>query len=66
MSCSTTKFVSDGQYLLDKVEIKIDNPGVQASDMTQYLQHIRITKYLVYSNGLYTSITGRVKTKING
>ena len=38
MSCSTTKFVGDGQYLLDKVDIKTDDPGVKASDMKQYLQ----------------------------
>ena len=38
MSCRTTKFVNDGQYLLDKVEIITDNPGIKASDMSQYLQ----------------------------
>ena len=38
MSCSTTKFVGQGQYLLDKVEIITDDPGVKASDMHQYLQ----------------------------
>ena len=37
-SCSTTKFVGDGQYLLDKVEIVTDHSGVKASDMKQYLQ----------------------------
>ena len=37
-SCSTTKYVSDGQYLLDKVEIKADHSGVKASEMRQYLQ----------------------------
>ena len=37
-SCSTTKFVGDGQYLLAKVDIKTDDPLVKASDMKQYLQ----------------------------
>jgi len=38
ISCSTTKYVGDGQYLLDKVKIQTDNPDVKASDMKQYLQ----------------------------
>jgi len=38
ISCSTTKFVGEGQYLLDKIEIKTDNPNVKASEMKQYLQ----------------------------
>ena len=38
MSCSTTKFVGEGQYLLAKAEIKTDNPDVKASEMKQYLQ----------------------------
>ena len=39
VACSTTKFVGDGQYLLDKALIKTDDPvGVKASDMKQYLQ----------------------------
>ena len=37
-SCSTIKFVGDGQYLLDKVEIKTDDPGVKASELRPYLQ----------------------------
>ena len=38
MSCSTTKFIGEGQYLLDKVAIKTDNAEVKASEMKQYLQ----------------------------
>ena len=37
-SCRTTKFVGDGQYLLDRVAIKTDNQDVKASEMRQYLQ----------------------------
>ncbi|MDR2914324.1 MAG: BamA/TamA family outer membrane protein [Tannerella sp.] len=38
ISCSTTKYVGDGQYLLDKVKIKTDDPNVKASEMRPYLQ----------------------------
>ena len=37
-SCSTTKFVSDGQYLLDRVDVKTDDPDVKASELKTYLQ----------------------------
>ena len=37
-SCRTTKYVGEGQYLLDKVEIKTDNPDVKSSEMKPYLQ----------------------------
>lgn len=37
-SCRTTKYVGDGQYLVDKVKIKTDRPDVKASEMKPYLQ----------------------------
>lgn len=37
-SCSSTKFISDGEYLLDKVEIKSDNPDYKNSDLRPYLR----------------------------
>ncbi|MDR2773368.1 MAG: BamA/TamA family outer membrane protein [Tannerella sp.] len=37
-SCSMTKYVGEGQYLLDKVTIETDNPDVKASEMRSYLQ----------------------------
>lgn len=37
-SCRTTKYVGDGQYLLDKVKIKTDNAEVKPSEMKPYLQ----------------------------
>lgn len=38
VSCKTTKYVGDGQYLLDKVKIETDNAEVKPSDMKPYLQ----------------------------
>jgi outer membrane protein assembly factor BamA len=38
MSCSTTKYVGEEQYLLDKVVIRTDNPEVKTSEMKSYLQ----------------------------
>jgi len=38
LSCSSTKYVGDGQYLLDKVVIRSDNPEVKSSEMKPYLQ----------------------------
>lgn len=39
-SCSVTKFVPDGEYLLDKVEVKSDTKalGVNLSEMRQYVR----------------------------
>ena len=37
-SCSTTKYVPDGSYLLDKVNIEVDDNVVNSSDLTQYLR----------------------------
>ena len=37
-ACSTTKYVGDGEYLLDKVEIKTDNKDYKVSDLRSYLR----------------------------
>lgn len=37
-SCSTTKYVPEGQYLLDKVEIASDNKNVRSTDLRSYLR----------------------------
>ena len=37
-SCSTTKFVPDGEYLLDKVEIVSDNKDYKSADLKSYLK----------------------------
>ena len=38
LSCSTTKYVGSGSYLLDKVEIKTDDSRMKPSEMKSYLQ----------------------------
>ncbi|MDR2231736.1 MAG: hypothetical protein LBE56_01285, partial [Tannerella sp.] len=38
MSCSTTKFVGDNQYLLDKVKITVDSSQVKPNDLKQFLR----------------------------
>ena len=38
ISCSTTKFVNDNEYLLDKVEIKVENKQIKANDLKSYLR----------------------------
>lgn len=37
-ACNTTKFVPDGEYLLDKVSIKTDNNDVKREDLRDYLR----------------------------
>ena len=37
-SCSTTKFVPDGEYLLDRVEIVSDKGGYKSSELRSYLR----------------------------
>ena len=37
-SCSTTKFVPDGQFLLDKVKVESDNDEVQPSQVKDFVK----------------------------
>lgn len=37
-ACNTTKFVPDGEYLLDKVSIKTDNKDFKSIDLKEYLR----------------------------
>jgi hypothetical protein len=37
-SCTTSKFVPEGEYLLDKVKIKSDVSGYRTSELTPYLK----------------------------
>ena len=36
-SCSTTKYISDGQYLLEKTDIESKAPGIDAKTLESYL-----------------------------
>lgn len=64
-SCSTTKFVPEGHYLLDKVHIKTDNSEFKSLDLQQYVRQrpnykmfaINKTQLQVYS------LSGRDSTK---
>jgi len=38
LSCSTTKYVGDNEYLLDKVKISADNDRIKVSDLKPYLR----------------------------
>ena len=38
MACSTDKFIPDGEYLLDKVELHSDNKDVNQSLLMQYVR----------------------------
>ncbi len=44
-SCSTTKFVPDGKYLLTDVKIETDNKNVNTSQMEQYINQKANTKW---------------------
>ncbi len=37
-SCSTDKFIGEGQYLLEQVKIKADSNSVDANNFTQYIR----------------------------
>ena len=37
-ACSTTKYVGDGEYLLDKVEIVSDNKSYKTNELKPYLR----------------------------
>lgn len=36
--CNTTKYVPDGEYLLDKVTVKTDNKDIKRDDLKEYLR----------------------------
>lgn len=45
-SCSSTKFVNDGEYLLDKVTIKPDIKDISVSELDEYLRQTPNTNVL--------------------
>ncbi len=38
LSCNSTKYVPDGEYLLDKIHIKSDNPDYRALELRSYVR----------------------------
>lgn len=66
VSCSPTKFVPDGQYLLDEVYISSDNKYVKEQDMKSYLRQRANSKWFsLVKVPLYTySLAGKDSTKL--
>lgn len=64
-SCSTTKFVPDGKYLLTDVKIETDNKNVNTSQMEQYINQKANTKWFsLFAVPLRTyNLSGRDSTK---
>lgn len=64
-SCSTTKYVPDGQYLLNKVTIETDSKDISSSDLEEYLQQKPNGNFLFIKKlGLKTyALSGRDTSK---
>ncbi|MGC3977146.1 MAG: hypothetical protein QM751_02255 [Paludibacteraceae bacterium] len=45
-SCNTTKYIPDGEYLLNKVSIKSDTKAVSTEDIQSYLRQTPNSKLL--------------------
>ena len=62
-SCSETKYVAEGDYLLDKVQIKTDQPvrGLSITDMKMYVRQTGNSRWFsAIKIPLYTySLSGR-------
>lgn len=63
-SCSTTKYVPDGAYLLDEVRIETDNKEVKPSDLSLYLRQTPNSKWfsLVKMQLYIYNLSGRDST----
>ena len=64
-ACSTTKFVPDGEYLLDKVHIKTDTKDIQQTELKDYLRqtpNAKIFNYFRLQLGIY-NLAGKDSTK---
>ena len=64
-SCSATKFVPDGYYLLDEVKIRTDNKDVRPSLLRSYVRQNPNTKWfsLVKTQLYIYNLSGRDSTK---
>lgn len=64
-SCSTTKYVADGDYLLNDVEVKCDDPNVDATDLYDYvIQHPNTPGTFFNKTSLrFYSLSGRDTSK---
>ncbi len=64
-SCSATKFVPDGSYLLDEVKITTDNKNVKPSTLRPYVRQNPNSKWFnLFKTQLYVyDLSGRDSTK---
>ena len=64
-SCSATKFVPEGSYLLDEVKIHSDNKDIKPSDMKLYVRQNPNAKWFsTFKTQLYVyNLSGRDSTK---
>ena len=64
-SCSTTKYVADGDYLLDDIDLKCDNPDIDAADLYDYvIQHPNTPGTFFNKTSLrFYSLSGRDTSK---
>ncbi|MBQ2026077.1 MAG: BamA/TamA family outer membrane protein [Paludibacteraceae bacterium] len=56
-SCKVTKYVPDGQYLLDKVKVSTDNKALNDTDFTIYLRqrpNPKLFNFINFNLGLYS------------
>lgn len=65
MSCSSTKYVPDGAYLLDEVNVRTDNKEVKPADVNMYIRQQPNTKWfnLIKTQLYIYNISGRDTTK---
>lgn len=55
-SCSSTKFVPQGKYLLNRIDIKVDDKNLKKEDLRAYIkqkENLRILGFLKFHLGLY-------------
>ncbi len=55
-SCSSSKYVPKGEYLLNRVEVKVDNPEINREELDSYLrqkENLRILGFLKFHLWVY-------------
>ena len=64
-ACSTTKFVPEGEFLLDKVHIKTDNKDIPQNELKDYLRqtpNVAVFQLFRMQLGIY-NLAGKDSTK---
>lgn len=64
-SCSMTKFVPDGSYLLDNVDLEDDNKKIGVADLSNYIQQTPNKSAIIYGRNRlrFYSLSGRDSSK---